>query len=119
VFYQNEAQTPQKAEVTSQNGEPPHPTLSPSGEGMRGGHKRRRMSLFFGEVPVGTAFAFRGGQYLKIALGMAAGEDRCANIFMGETVVEVEGELKERLPWKPDEVYWADRLSPAPGQKDG
>jgi len=28
--------------------------------------------------------------------------------------VEVEGELKEGLPWKPGEVYWADWVCPAP-----
>lgn len=74
------------------------------------------MTLYFGELPVGTDFEFFGKRYRKIALSMTKGEDGLGHVFMGEALVMVEHEPSVRLPWKPDPIYWADRLSPAPGQ---
>ena len=75
----------------------------------------RNACTHFGELPIGTGFEYFEKRYRKVALSMATGEDGCSNVFMGETPVTVEGELAERLGWKPDPVYWADRLAPAPG----
>ena len=75
------------------------------------------MKYFFGELPLGTEFEFFGVKYRKLGLSMAEDANRDGHVFMGEASVDVEGEWTERLPWKPDPVYWADRLSPAPGQR--
>ena len=74
-------------------------------------------TLSFGQLPLGTAFEFDGNHYRKLAPGMAADDARCSNIFSGATLVLAEGEVPNTLPWKPDAIYWADRLCPAPGQK--
>ena len=76
------------------------------------------MKYAFGQVPIGTEFEFFGKRYRKVALSMAEDERRWGHVFHAEGMEEVEGELKELLPWKPDEVYWADHLEPAPGQKE-
>jgi hypothetical protein len=72
------------------------------------------MRLHFGELPIGTWFTFFGKRYRKTAPSMTMEENGPGGIFMGEAVVEVEGELKERLPWKPDEFHWTHWMCPAP-----
>ena len=67
-------------------------------------------NFFFGQLPIGTAFEFRGKHYRKLALSMTTDDTGCGNIFLAETVVIVESELTNLLPWKPDPIPWTARL---------
>lgn len=71
------------------------------------------LNYHFGELPIGTAFEFRGRHYRKLALSMTTDDTGCGNIFMAEAVVIVDRELTNPLPWKPDPVPWTDRLWPS------
>ena len=78
------------------------------------------MNLCFAELPLGTEFEFFGRKYRKIAPSMSEFvADRTGFVFRDETPVDVQTEIPPagRLPWKPDPVHWADRLTPAPGQR--
>lgn len=75
------------------------------------------MTALFSEVPIGASFEFRGLRYCKVALSMAQDEREWGSIFQGETLVRVaEGQPLFQGPKQP-EPYWADHLSPAPGQR--
>jgi hypothetical protein len=44
----------------------------------------------FEDLPVGTAFRFRGRRFVKLALSMTEDENRIGTIFLAETEVEQE-----------------------------
>jgi len=76
----------------------------------------------FFELAIGARFIFQGRKYTKIAMCMTEDETRIGHIFRGETEVVPDGEPMLLPPaeaerWKPDEEYWADHLTPAPGQR--
>jgi hypothetical protein len=76
------------------------------------------MIALFREVAVGERFEFYGVQYRRAALSMPQDEKELGNIFRDETVVTVaDGVPLFQGPRQP-EPYWADRLTPAPGQRD-
>ena len=77
------------------------------------------MKLHFGELPIGTVFTFFVKRYRKTALSMTEDENRMGSIMPGENVVEVEGELKERLPWKPDPPHYTVPAPRGYRAKDG
>jgi hypothetical protein len=77
------------------------------------------MTLYFGELPVGTAFEFFGKRYRKEGLALASGDHNWGYVFQNETVVTVAQEPKERLPWKPNLIRWSSWLGPAPSPKFG
>lgn len=45
------------------------------------------MTIPFQQLPIGARFEFRGRRYCKVAMSMAHDEERCANVFRGETDV--------------------------------
>ena len=47
-------------------------------------------TIRFEEVPVGSAFQFRGKRFVKVALNLAEDENRKGNLFLAETQVERE-----------------------------
>ncbi len=76
----------------------------------------------FYEMSIGARFFFRGQRYKKLAMSMAEDEQRCGHVFMGDAGVTPDGEARllspeEAARWKPADAYWADHLSPAPGQR--
>jgi hypothetical protein len=77
----------------------------------------------FYELAVGARFVFRGRRFEKIAMSMARDEEDRSSIFLGETEVVPEG-VPLLLPpaeaewWEPARRYWADYLTPAPGQRE-
>jgi hypothetical protein len=77
------------------------------------------MKLHFGELPIGTWFTFFGKRYRKTAPSMTMEENGPGSIFMAEAVVEVEGELKELLPWKPDPPHYTVPAPRGYRAKDG
>jgi hypothetical protein len=81
----------------------------------------RAKPMKFYELGIGAAFTFHGRRFEKTCMSMAKGPDGCGHIFMGVTEILTEGtplllSPEEAARWKPDEKYWADYLTPAPGQ---
>jgi hypothetical protein len=71
-------------------------------------------------LAIGARFVFHGQKYEKIAMSMAADEEGCGHIFLGEVEIVPEGvpmllSPEEAERWKPDKRHWTDHLSPAPG----
>jgi len=73
----------------------------------------------FYELAIGAVFNFRGKRYEKTAIPDRRHRDLPA---VGTWYWRRRGGDEPFLPaevaaeWKPSEVYWADRLEPAPGQ---
>lgn len=84
---------------------------------------KKNMITRFYRLPLGARFEFRGRRYEKLALSLAADEERCGNIFRDETEVVADpppGAAPERwlLPARTTpERPWTDFLSPAPATR--
>jgi hypothetical protein len=75
------------------------------------------MIALFRELPIGERFEFNGVRYRKEALSMAADEKQLGNIFMDDTVVHIKDGVPLFHGPRQPEPYWADYLTPAPGQR--
>ena len=78
------------------------------------------MNYYFGELPIGTVFEYFGRRFRKEALSVSQELQpegrRWAHVMMGETIVTVEGELAERLPFDPNRVTVPDWRKAVAGQ---
>ena len=74
------------------------------------------MTALFCELPVGTGFERNNRFYRKTAKSMAEDEREWGTIFMDEAVVQVSDNTPLFHGPRQAEPYWADHLSPAPGQ---
>jgi hypothetical protein len=55
----------------------------------------------FSALPIGARFEFRGRRYEKLARSFAGDEDRCGNVFQGETEVVWLGGSARPEPARP------------------
>ena len=76
-----------------------------------------QMKALFCEVPIGKRFE-RNGRSYRTAKSMAEDEREWGTIFMDEAVVQVSDDTPLFHGPRQPEPYWADHLSPAPGQTD-
>jgi hypothetical protein len=74
------------------------------------------VKALFCELPIGTSFERHGRFYRKIAKSMAIDEKEWGTVFMNESEVQVTDDTPLFQGPRQPEPYWADHLTPAPGQ---